>query len=89
MDDRANALKSSLQPKPVGDSASEMVGYGLPNDANALGTLLGGRLLHWIDLAGALAAHRHVHSPVVTASVDHMDFWLRRTSETSSCCSRR
>ena len=44
MDDQAaNALKSSLQPKPVGDSASEMVEYVLPNDANALGTLLGGR----------------------------------------------
>ena len=75
MDDQAAGTpKSSLQPKPVSDSASEMVEYVLPNDANALGTLLGGRLLHWIDLAGALAAHRHAHSPVVTASVDHMDF---------------
>jgi len=75
MDDQAAGTpKSSLQPKPVNDSASEMVEYVLPNDANALGTLLGGRLLHWIDLAGALAAHRHAHSPVVTASVDHMDF---------------
>ena len=31
----------------------------LPNDANPLGALLGGRLMHWIDLAGAMAAHRH------------------------------
>ena len=75
MNDQATSTpKSSLQPKPVGDSTSEMVEYVLPNDANALGTLLGGRLLHWIDLAGALAAHRHAHSHVVTASVDHMDF---------------
>jgi len=46
----------------------------LPNDANPLGALLGGRLMHWIDLAGAMAAHRHARSYVVTASVDHIDF---------------
>ena len=46
----------------------------LPNDANPLNSLLGGRLMHWIDLAGALAAHRHSRHYVVTASVDHMDF---------------
>jgi len=46
----------------------------LPNDANLLGALLGGRLMHWIDLAGALAAHRHSRHYVVTASIDHLDF---------------
>src|SRR6266496_5240062 len=46
----------------------------LPNDANPLAALLGGQLMHWIDLAGALAAHRHSRSYVVTAAVDHMDF---------------
>jgi acyl-CoA hydrolase len=46
----------------------------LPNDANPLGALLGGRLMHWIDLAGALAAHRHSRNYVVTASIDHLDF---------------
>jgi acyl-CoA hydrolase len=46
----------------------------LPNDANPLNALLGGRLMHWIDLAGAMAAHRHSRSYVVTASIDHMDF---------------
>ena len=46
----------------------------LPNDANPLGALLGGRLMHWIDLAGAMAAHRHSRNYVVTASVDHIDF---------------
>jgi acyl-CoA hydrolase len=46
----------------------------LPNDANPLGALLGGRLMHWIDLAGALAAHRHSRHYVVTAAIDHLDF---------------
>lgn len=46
----------------------------LPNDANGLGTLLGGRLMHLVDIAGALAAARHSRQFVVTASVDHMDF---------------
>ena len=48
----------------------------LPNDANPLGALLGGTLMHWIDLAGALAAHRHARSYVVTASIDHLDFLI-------------
>ena len=51
-----------------------MVEIVLPNDANPLGALLGGRLMHWIDIAGAMAAHRHSRSYVVTASVDHIDF---------------
>ena len=63
-----------LSPKPVADSASEIVQFVLPNDANPLGALLGGRLMHWIHLAGALAAHRHSRSYVVTASIDHLDF---------------
>jgi acyl-CoA hydrolase len=61
-------------PRPVRDSQSEMAEIVLPNDANPLGTLLGGRLMHWIDLAGALAAHRHSRNYVVTASIDHLDF---------------
>lgn len=63
-----------LQARPVSESKSEMIELVLPNDANPLGALLGGRLMHWIDLAGALAAHRHSHSYVVTASMDHIDF---------------
>lgn len=63
-----------LIPRPVSESMSEMVELVLPNDANPLGALLGGRLMHWIDLAGALAAHRHARSYVVTASTDHLDF---------------
>ena len=61
-------------PRSVRESQSEMVEIVLPNDANPLGALLGGRLMHWIDLAGALAAHRHSRSYVVTASIDHLDF---------------
>jgi acyl-CoA hydrolase len=61
-------------PRPVRESQSEMVEIVLPNDANPLGALLGGRLMHWIDLAGALAAHRHSRSYVVTASIEHLDF---------------
>ncbi len=61
-------------PRPVRDSQSEMNEIVLPNDANPLGALLGGRLMHWIDVAGAMAAHRHSRNYVVTASIDHMDF---------------
>jgi acyl-CoA hydrolase len=64
----------TLAPRPVRDSQSEMAEIVLPNDANPLGALLGGRLMHWIDLAGAMAAHRHSRNYVVTASVDHIDF---------------
>jgi len=67
-------MQEALSPRPVRDSQSEMAEIVLPNDANPLGALLGGRLMHWIDLAGALAAHRHSHSYVVTASMDHIDF---------------
>ena len=63
-----------LTPRPVADSISEMVELVLPNDANPLSSLLGGRLMHWIDLAGALAAFRHSRGYVVTASTDHVDF---------------
>jgi acyl-CoA hydrolase len=63
-----------LSSRPVCDSQSEMSEIVLPNDTNPLGALLGGRLMHWIDLAGAMAAHRHARNYVVTASVDHIDF---------------
>src|SRR6478736_1151828 len=66
--------EDSQTPRPVRDSQSEMAEIVLPNDANPLAALLGGRLMHWIDLAGAMAAHRHSRNYVVTASVDHIDF---------------
>jgi acyl-CoA hydrolase len=64
----------TLRPRPVRDSKSEMTEIVLPNDANPLNALVGGRLMHWIDLAAAMAAHRHSRQYVVTASVDHLDF---------------
>src|SRR5438067_6070112 len=62
------------RPRPVCESKSEMTEIVLPNDANPLAALLGGRLMHWIDMAGALAAHRHSRQYVVTAAIDHLDF---------------
>ena len=68
--------QKTISPRPVRESQSEINEIVLPNDTNPLGSLLGGRLMHWIDMAGALAAHRHSHAYVVTASIDHMDFWV-------------
>lgn len=50
---------------------SELV---LPNDTNTLGNLMGGRLMYWMDIAGAIAAQKHCNCPVVTASVDNVSF---------------
>ena len=58
----------------VADSQSEMTEIILPNDANTLGNLLGGRLMHFIDLVGAITAYRHSRTHVVTAAMDHIDF---------------
>jgi acyl-CoA hydrolase len=65
---------AKLQGKPVAESAAEMVEVVLPNDANALGNLLGGRVMHLIDVAGAISAYRHARSQVVTVAVDNLDF---------------
>src|SRR5258707_13786337 len=74
MNETHDPAHDPMMPRPVRDSQSEMNEIVLPNDTNHLGFLLGGRLMHWIDLAGALAAHRHSRSYAVTASIDHMDF---------------
>ena len=58
----------------VSETQSEMTEIILPNDTNTLGNLLGGRLMHFIDLTGAMAAYRHTRTHVVTASMDHIDF---------------
>ena len=63
-----------LPGRPVSASRTEMTELVLPQDANLLGNILGGRVMHLIDIAGAIAAHRHCHRQVVTASVDHLDF---------------
>ncbi|HEX3435769.1 MAG TPA: acyl-CoA thioesterase [Pseudacidobacterium sp.] len=64
----------SLPTRSVAESQSEMTELILPNDTNTLNNLLGGRLMHFIDLVGAMAAYRHSRTHVVTASMDHIDF---------------
>ena len=63
-----------LKPKPVNASRSEMAEFVLPAQTNALGKLLGGHVMHLVDMAAAMAAVRHSNSYVVTASVDYIDF---------------
>jgi acyl-CoA hydrolase len=63
-----------LRGKPVSASRSEMTEIVLPAMTNPLGKLLGGQVMHLVDMAAALAAHRHSNSYVVTASVDYIDF---------------
>lgn len=63
-----------MEGKPVRESLSEYSELALPNDANGLGNLLGGKVMHLVDLAGAMAAMRHSRTVVVTASIDHMNF---------------
>jgi acyl-CoA hydrolase len=63
-----------LPGRTVAESVTEMVEVVLPNDANPLGNLLGGRVMHLIDIAGAVSAHRHARSQVVTVAVDNLDF---------------
>ena len=60
--------------RTVTSTQSEMTEIILPNDTNTLGNLLGGRLMHFIDLTGAMAAYRHSRTHVVTAAMDHIDF---------------
>jgi acyl-CoA hydrolase len=63
-----------LTPKRADESATEMVQVVLPNDANPLGFMLGGSVMHLIDIAGAIASHRHARTRVVTAAVDELQF---------------
>ena len=63
-----------LTPKRASESATEMVQVVLPNDANPLGYILGGTVMHLIDIAGAIACHRHTRSLLVTAAVDDLQF---------------
>jgi acyl-CoA hydrolase len=69
-----NHSNNALPGRPVSASRTEMTELVLPQDSNLLGNILGGRVMHLIDVAGAIAAHRHCHRQVVTASVDHLDF---------------
>ncbi|MBI4873491.1 MAG: acyl-CoA thioesterase [Acidobacteria bacterium] len=63
-----------LEGRPVRESITEYSEFALPNDANHLGNLLGGKVMHLVDIAGAIAAMRHARRPVVTVSIDSMSF---------------
>ena len=63
-----------LTPKRWQDSASETSQVVLPNDSNPLGYILGGTVMHMIDITGAIACHRHTNALALTAGVDSLDF---------------
>ena len=60
--------------KSVKESQVIMHELILPNDTNILGNVLGGRVMHFMDICAAMSAYKHARKPVVTASVDHLDF---------------
>lgn len=62
-----------IKKKPE-DSKTIMTELVMPNDTNAFGNLMGGNLMKWMDIAGAICAGRHAANPVVTASVDNVSF---------------
>ncbi len=66
--------EAELKGKPVSASRSEMTEIVLPAQTNPLGKLLGGQVMHLVDMVAAMAAYRHSNSYVVTASVDYIDF---------------
>ncbi len=63
-----------LRAKPASESLTEITQVVLPNDANPMGFMLGGAVMHLIDIAGAIAALRHARTPMVTAAVDGLEF---------------
>jgi acyl-CoA hydrolase len=65
---------ASQAARTVRESAAEMAQLVLPHEANVHGTVLGGTVMHWIDLAAAVVATRHSRRPVVTAAIDELSF---------------
>ncbi|HEY0298016.1 MAG TPA: acyl-CoA thioesterase [Arachidicoccus sp.] len=63
-----------MESRKAQDSFIVMNELVLPNDTNTFGNLMGGRLMYWMDIAGAMAAARHCNSPCMTASVDNLSF---------------
>jgi acyl-CoA hydrolase len=76
MNERSIAIDPSQKNavRTVRDTQSDYAEICLPNDANTLGNMLGGHVMHLVDLCGAIAAMRHARGPVVTASIDQMTF---------------
>src|SRR6187200_2228765 len=71
---RSKLQQLSASAKSPSESETEMVQVVLPNDANPLGFILGGTVMHLIDIAGAIASHRHTRTLLVTAAVDGLQF---------------
>lgn len=69
-----STIENNQTARTVASTQSEMTEIILPNDTNTLGNMLGGRLMHFIDLTGAMAAYRHTRTHIVTAAMDHIDF---------------
>jgi acyl-CoA hydrolase len=65
---------ADLTAKLASGSRAEMTHLVMPGDGNVLGTAFGGRIMQWVDLCAAVAAQRHCRTPVVTASIDKLDF---------------
>lgn len=63
-----------MKSKKVEESNIIMTQLVLPNDTNTLGNLMGGKLMHWMDIAAGMAAMKHCNCPVVTASADNISF---------------
>ena len=63
-----------MKSKKPSESMTTMSEIVLPNDTNTLGNLMGGKLMHWMDIAAAMACMRHCNCPVVTASADNISF---------------
>lgn len=64
----------TVKSKKASESSTIMNELVLPNDTNTLNNLMGGRLLHWMDIAAAISAQKHSNHIVVTASVDNVSF---------------
>ena len=63
-----------MEAKSVSESSTTMTEFALPNDANTHGDVLGGKVMHLMDLTAAMAAYRHCRKPVLTVSVDSLRF---------------
>jgi acyl-CoA hydrolase len=75
--------------RPVRESRAEYSELAMPNDANPLGSLFGGKVMSLVDLSASISAHRHARCPVVTASIDHMNFlYPVRIGELITCYSQ-
>jgi acyl-CoA hydrolase len=63
-----------MKTNKVCDSCVEMTEIVMPGDTNSLGTIFGGKIMQWMDIAAAICGFRHCRTAVVTASVDSLSF---------------